>query len=354
MLHITTRTPAGRMRISKRIIAVVAALTLVAPTHISASAAQAAQSAQAQAAQSAQAQAAQSSSITVRGGVTITSVASHTAVPTVASDVVNTYYIADDGTVTPDWQMRKGVVTVLGLAHTGAGDFAYVSDDNGRSTYIAAANLAEYAGASGVTGVADERGGEPVETLPIISASVKPDDAEASTVAEVTKVTEVTTEATTVTTAATEAVTEAPAPAYAAPNWNSKAYNGGNSYANIGLYGQCTWYAYGRAKEVTGVSLPWSLNARKWYAAAKASGFKVSATPRANSIVVWDGGSYGHVGFVESVSGNTVKFSHANYGNATYANHYTIASGIKQYRGVVTTTTAGMSKYGKVMGYIYL
>ena len=81
-----------------------------------------------------------------------------------------------------------------------------------------------------------------------------------------------------------------------------------NPYKQSGPYGtNCTWYAWKMAYEKAGVTLPGWGNAKEWYSDAKSAGYSVGTTPKANSIIVWGGWtSYGHVGYVERVSGNTL------------------------------------------------
>ena len=81
-----------------------------------------------------------------------------------------------------------------------------------------------------------------------------------------------------------------------------------NPYKQSGPYGtNCTWYAWKMAYEKAGVTLPGWGNAKEWYNDAKSAGYSVGTTPKANSIIVWGGWtSYGHVGYVERVSGNTL------------------------------------------------
>ena len=80
----------------------------------------------------------------------------------------------------------------------------------------------------------------------------------------------------------------------------------GNSYA----YGYCTYYVAGRR----GVPSNWG-NASQWYYNAIASGYAVGSAPRAGAIAQTSGGwgGYGHVAYVESVSGNMVTVSEMNY-----------------------------------------
>lgn len=81
-----------------------------------------------------------------------------------------------------------------------------------------------------------------------------------------------------------------------------------NPYSQIGPYGtNCTWYAWQKAYEKGGVALAGFGNAKNWYNDAKNAGYSVGSTPRANSIIVWGQWTeYGHVGYVESVSGDTM------------------------------------------------
>ena len=81
-----------------------------------------------------------------------------------------------------------------------------------------------------------------------------------------------------------------------------------NPYKQAGPYGtNCTWYAWKMAYEKAKVTLPGWGNAKNWYSDAQNAGYSVGTTPKANSIIVWGGWtSYGHVGYVERVSGNTL------------------------------------------------
>lgn len=132
-------------------------------------------------------------------------------------------------------------------------------------------------------------------------------------------------------------------------NESSAGYTSANPFAQASsdsfmLIGQCTWYAWGRAYEKTGAKLPCLGNANTWYSVAAANGYSVGTTPRANSIVVWNGtNGYGHVGFVEAVSGSTVyitdgNYDYLNYHEGTYNINYPSSYG------------TGLS----LIGYIYL
>ena len=100
--------------------------------------------------------------------------------------------------------------------------------------------------------------------------------------------------------------------AYAA-NLDSEGYTSKNPFYPA-YHGQCTWYCWGRAYEKLGISLPYRGNAGTWLGAASNKG----TTPRENSIAVWTGGAYGHVAFVENVSGNNVYISESNFAGRLY------------------------------------
>jgi len=78
----------------------------------------------------------------------------------------------------------------------------------------------------------------------------------------------------------------------------------GNGYA----YGYCTYYVASRRA----VPSNWG-NANQWYYNAQASGFSVGSTPVAGAIAWTGAGYYGHVAYVESVSGGMVTVSEMNY-----------------------------------------
>lgn len=81
----------------------------------------------------------------------------------------------------------------------------------------------------------------------------------------------------------------------------------GNPYKSTGPYGiNCTWYTWDKVKNIKGVSLPAWGNAKTWYNSAKSAGFKVGSEPKDNSIVVGNITEYGHVAYVEKVSGNYI------------------------------------------------
>src|SRR5579859_1468301 len=99
------------------------------------------------------------------------------------------------------------------------------------------------------------------------------------------------------------------APSIHGPNLASPAYAPGPGEKTGDYYpwGQCTWYAWGRAKENDDVSLPHFGDATDWATAI------TSQQPRAHSIAVWQNEikGNGHVAYVEKVDGNDVYISEA-------------------------------------------
>jgi surface antigen len=112
-------------------------------------------------------------------------------------------------------------------------------------------------------------------------------------------------------------------------NIGSKYYTTDNMSYNAGYKGQCTWYAYGRFYEVTGIKLEKARHAKYWLS-DNASNSKVTVTNsasaiKAKTIAVRTSGQYGHVMFVENVTYNSngspayVYFTECNAdGNGVY------------------------------------
>jgi|GEM_PF-115150 len=89
----------------------------------------------------------------------------------------------------------------------------------------------------------------------------------------------------------------------AAPRLTS--YSGG---ANGYSYGYCTYYVASRRS----VPSSWG-NANSWLYNAQASGFSTGSVPVPGAIAWTGAGYYGHVAYVESVSGGMVTVSEMNY-----------------------------------------
>lgn len=97
---------------------------------------------------------------------------------------------------------------------------------------------------------------------------------------------------------------------------NLKPSGGYNPYP----YGQCTWWAYDRRKQLGKYAPDHYSHAATWASSARAEGKSVDNNPKKGDIVVFAPGqagahpTYGHVGIVESVSdgGNTITISESN------------------------------------------
>ena len=105
-------------------------------------------------------------------------------------------------------------------------------------------------------------------------------------------------------------------------NGSVSASDAGN--LNRFFYGQCTYWANMRYGQLTGHYVAWLGNANQWPYGAAAAGWIVSSTPHLPSIIAFapyvDGaGAYGHVGVVESISGNSVTYSSWNVAGAPFA-----------------------------------
>ena len=104
---------------------------------------------------------------------------------------------------------------------------------------------------------------------------------------------------------------------------------------NLGLIGECAWYATNRAREITntlGVSI-WTDN---WAGgsfctkAPQANNYKTcwpsrgeKCSPKQGAIVSWKNGSWGHVGIIEKVNDdNTVLLGHSWVRNGKYGYKY--------------------------------
>lgn len=112
------------------------------------------------------------------------------------------------------------------------------------------------------------------------------------------------------------------------------------------LTGQCVGYVWGRWREVLGYNhnLPYG-NAKTIYRDALARGFSGSTNiPRIGSIIVWGGGTYGHVGVVESIEPNgDIWVSDSNYGSVWFRYY-------KRYRKNGYKSLGGKS----LIGFVYL
>ena len=156
----------------------------------------------------------------------------------------------------------------------------------------------------------------------------------------------------------------------------------GNPF-DCGSYGNCTWWAAKKAKDKWGIS--WSQlpatstprHAMYWddQAINKPTLYQVSTTPAANTIGVIEAnrpgaGSYGHVAWIESVSGGNVTFTQMDYFGtygtgvstktkpASYFSSYiyrkgTVTPPVVNYDGQNPSTT-GCDRDGQTVAYKYI
>lgn len=95
-------------------------------------------------------------------------------------------------------------------------------------------------------------------------------------------------------------------------------------------YGYCTWYVAQKRY------VPWSGNAGTWLYKAKSMGYKTGKTPKVGSIVVTtEDRYYGHVAFVEKVSGNTITVSEMNYAGWAKTSRRTLSADSRVVKGFI-------------------
>lgn len=94
-------------------------------------------------------------------------------------------------------------------------------------------------------------------------------------------------------------------------------------------WGWCTWYVASRRH------VPWGGNAGTWLYHAKAYGANIGKTPRPGAIMVTGESRYGHVGIVESVSGNSFTISEMNYKGFGVVSKRTLSKGAGVIKGFI-------------------
>lgn len=147
-------------------------------------------------------------------------------------------------------------------------------------------------------------------------------------------------------------------------NLKSDNYNSKNTLATSGFKGQCTWYSFGRALEVSGKKMPTG-NAQTWLTSAISMGYKTGTQPSTNSVAVLMGHKFGHVAYVEAYDGKSITISEGNVGNACsnddscsqveYANeHAEELVRAKTYNSFDAYRKASKNSGLTVVGFIYL
>lgn len=95
-------------------------------------------------------------------------------------------------------------------------------------------------------------------------------------------------------------------------------------------YGYCTWFVAQKRY------IPWSGNAGTWLYKAKSMGYKTGKTPKVGAIVVTtEDRYYGHVAFVEKVSGNTITVSEMNYVGWAKTSRRSLAANSRVIKGFI-------------------
>lgn len=115
---------------------------------------------------------------------------------------------------------------------------------------------------------------------------------------------------------------------YSRPTPVVRRYSGGGTHRFP--YGYCTWYVASRRGDVT-----WGGNASAWLSNAAAAGRATGNTPVPGAIMVTRESWWGHVAYVESVSGNSVTISEMNYSGWGRVSRRTLNKGDWRIRGYI-------------------
>ena len=107
---------------------------------------------------------------------------------------------------------------------------------------------------------------------------------------------------------------------------NSKAGSKYNGYP----YGYCTYYAATRRA----IPTSWG-NAGQWLSSAKRAGYSTGSEPAPGAIVVTRESWWGHVAYVESVSGGSFTVSEMNYNGWGVVNYRTVSANDGAIKGFV-------------------
>lgn len=95
-------------------------------------------------------------------------------------------------------------------------------------------------------------------------------------------------------------------------------------------YGYCTWFVAQKRY------VPWGGNAGAWLYNAKSAGYATGKTPRVGAIVVTtENRYYGHVAYVESVSGGSFTISEMNYVGYAKTSRRTLSSSSRAIKGFI-------------------
>jgi surface antigen len=95
-------------------------------------------------------------------------------------------------------------------------------------------------------------------------------------------------------------------------------------------YGYCTWYVASKRY------VPWGGNAGTWLYNAKAQGYRTGKSPAVGSIVVTtENRYYGHVAYVEKVSGGVITVSEMNYAGWGKTSRRTLSTSSRAIKGYI-------------------
>ncbi|MDB7984380.1 CHAP domain-containing protein [Faecalicoccus pleomorphus] len=104
-----------------------------------------------------------------------------------------------------------------------------------------------------------------------------------------------------------------------APNFNNEqAWGNNNPYSRQGLYGQCTWFAWGRFYEIYGWGPSWTANGWDWVnmlVTYNSDQFRLSAIPDVGA--VFSGIGHNHVGIVIAYDGTNITVQEGNLDGRT-------------------------------------
>lgn len=130
-------------------------------------------------------------------------------------------------------------------------------------------------------------------------------------------------------------------------------YRYGYTYYNSGssIYGNCTWWCWGRLFETMGTRLPNYGDANNWYSRYTGNKDTNANNAQPGDIIVLDDNDAGHVMFIEQVSGNTIYVTHSAYSSRSVWSGY--ACRISNYQKSAITGGNTINMYKDIGGSAY-